>query len=82
MQISKDLWNCRECTLGDVEDIRHWLLQCSAWEANRFPLMQKMREYLVDFPALNDKAKVAMILTAQCQIPSILNKIYYNTDYD
>ena len=28
-QISRDLQICRECSSGDIEDVRHWLLQCS-----------------------------------------------------
>ena len=65
----RDLWICRECSFGNVEVVIHWLLSCSAWEASRFPLMLKMREYYIDVPALNE-GEVQMILTAACQIPS------------
>ena len=23
---------CKECNSGEVEDVGHWLLQCSAWD--------------------------------------------------
>ena len=25
---------CKECDSGEVEDVGHWLLQCSAWDAS------------------------------------------------
>ena len=65
-QIPRELRVCRECSSGDIEDLNHWLLHCSAWQTSRFPLMKKMMEQYIDFPTLNDEAKVALILTAAC----------------
>ena len=38
--------------------------------------MKKMMEHYIDFPTLNDEAKVALILTAACLSPAIMKKIY------
>ena len=42
----------------------------------RFPHMKKMMEHYIDFPTLNDEARVVLILTAACQSPAIMKKIY------
>ena len=75
-QIPRELRVCRECSSGDIEDVKHWLLQCSAWQTSRLPLMKKMMECYIDFPALNNEAKVAFILTTACQSQAIMKKIY------
>ena len=75
-QIPRELRVCRECSSGDIEDLNHWLLHCSAWQTSRFPLMKKMMEQYIDFPTLNDEAKVVLILTAACRSPAIMKKIY------
>ena len=31
---------CKECDSGEVEDVCHWLLQCSAWNSLRQPLLE------------------------------------------
>ena len=33
---------CKECDSGEVEDVCHWLLQCSAWDHLRQPLLEAM----------------------------------------
>ena len=33
---------CKECDSGEVEDVCHWLLQCSAWNYLRQPLLETM----------------------------------------
>ena len=33
---------CKECDSGEVEDVCHWLLQCSAWNYLRQPLLEAM----------------------------------------
>ena len=43
----------RVCKLGvdsgEVEDVCHWLLQCSAWDHLRQPLLEAMDEAREDF---------------------------------
>ena len=65
-QIPRELHVCRECSSWGIEDLNHWLLHCSVWQTSRFPLMKKMIEHYIDFPTLNDEAKVVLILTAAC----------------
>ena len=79
-QIPKELRVCRECSSGDIEDLNHWLLHCSAWQTSRFPLMKKMMEYCIDFPTLNDEAKVVLILTAACRSPKNYEEDLYYVD--
>ena len=38
--------------------------------------MKKTMEHYIDFPTLNGEAKVVLILTAVCQYPAIMKKIY------
>ena len=34
---------CKECDSGEMEDVPgHWLLQCSAWDHLRQPLLEAM----------------------------------------
>ena len=33
---------CKECDSGEAEDVCHWLLQCSAWDHLRQPLLEAM----------------------------------------
>ena len=33
---------CKECVSGEVENVRHWLLQCSEWNYFRQPLLEAM----------------------------------------
>ena len=73
-QIPKELHVCRECFSGDIEDMKHWLLQCSLGQNNRLLLMKEMMEHHTDFPTLNDETKV--VLTAACRSPAIMKKIY------
>ena len=35
---------CKECDSGEVEDVCHWLLQCSAWDHLRQSLLEAMDE--------------------------------------
>ena len=45
---------CKECDSGEVEDVCHWLLQCSAWDHLRQPLLEAMDEVREDFSTKND----------------------------
>ena len=42
---------CKECDSGEVEDVCHWLLQCSAWDHLRQPLLEPMEGSRECFPA-------------------------------
>ena len=57
---------CKECDSGEVEDVDHWLLQCSAWEDFRKPLLAEMDAVREDFARQNDKDKAALILSIAC----------------
>ena len=42
---------CKECDSGEVEDVCHWLSQCSALDHLRQPLLGAMEGSREDFPA-------------------------------
>ena len=69
---------CKECDSGEVEDVDHWLLQCSAWDDLRKPLLAEMDAVREDFSGQNDKDKAALILSIACRnyrILSIINSV-------
>ena len=51
-QIEMGMWHglkreervCKGCDSGEVEDVCHWLLQCSSWDHLRQPLLEAMDE--------------------------------------
>ena len=70
---------CKECDSGEVEDVGHWLLQCSAWEDLRKPLLTEMDAVREDFARQKDKDKAALILSIACRnyrILSIINSMW------
>ena len=34
---------CTECDSGEVEDVKHFLMRCKAWDGEREELMEKRR---------------------------------------
>ena len=63
---------CKECDSGEVEDVCHWLLQCSAWGHLRQPLLEAMDEVREDFSTKNDGDRTALILSLACMNYDIL----------
>ena len=53
---------CEECDSGEVEDVCHWLLQCSAWDHLRQPLLEAMKESREDFPVKSVGETAALVL--------------------
>ena len=65
---------CKECDSGEVEDVCHWLLQCSAWNSLRQPLLEAM-----DNEGEDDGDRTALILSHACRnyhILSIINSMW------
>ena len=56
---------CKECDSGEVEDVCRWLLQCSAWDHLRQPLLEAMEESREDFPvkSVGERAASPCIVT-------------------
>ena len=61
---------CKECDSGEVEDVCHWLLQCSAWKSLRQPLLEAM-----DNLGEDDGDRTALILLHACRNYHILSII-------
>ena len=67
---------CEECDSGEVEDVCHWLLQCSAWDHLRQSCMEGSRE---DFPVKSVGERAAFVLSLACKnycILSIISSLY------
>ena len=58
---------CKECDSGEVEDACHWLLQCSAWNSLRQPLLEAMNVVGEDFTAKGNGDRTARILSHVCR---------------
>ena len=41
--LSREDRNCAECGSGEVEDVKHLLMRCEAWDREREELMEKMK---------------------------------------
>ena len=54
---------CKECGSGEIEDVCHWLLQCSAWYHLRQPLLEAMDEASEDFSVKSDRYRSALVLS-------------------
>ena len=64
--LKREEWVCKECNSGEVEDVCHWLLQCSAWNSLRQPLLEAMDNIGKDFSTKDDEDRTALILSHAC----------------
>ena len=53
---------CKKCDSGEVEDVCHWLLQCSAWNSFWQPPLEAM-----DNVGEDDGHRTALILSYACR---------------
>ena len=70
---------CKECDSGEVEDVCHWLLQCSAWDHHRRPLLKAMDEAKEDLSGKSNGDVAALVLSLACRnchILSIINSMW------
>ena len=61
---------CKECDIGEVEDVCQWLLQCSAWNFLWQPLLEAMGNVGED-----NGDRTALILSHACRNYHILSII-------
>ena len=69
---------CKECDIGEVEDVCHWLLQCSAWDHLRQPLLEAMEGSREAFPVKSIGERATLVLSLACKnyrILSIINVV-------
>ena len=64
---------CKECDSEEEEDVCQWLLQCSAWDHLRQPLLETMEESREDFPAKSVGKRAALVLSLACKNYRILS---------
>ena len=58
---------CKECGSGEVEDVHHFLLQCSALDHLRQPLLEAMEGSREDFPVKSIGERAALVLSLACK---------------
>ena len=62
---------CAECGCGEVEDVKHFLMRCKAWNREREELMEKMRKLVAGFDEDNEERSMEWILDLACRNGSI-----------
>ena len=67
---------CKECDRGEVEDVCYWLLQCSALNSLRQPLLEAMNGVGEDFLTKGNGDRAALMLSHACRNYHILS-IYH-----
>ena len=60
---------CAECDSGEVEDVKHFLMRCKAWNREREELMEKMSKLVAGFDEINEE--IEWILDLACRYGSI-----------
>ena len=53
---------CTECDSGEVEDVKHFLMRCKAWNGEREELMEKMKKVVTVLDEVEEERNVAWIL--------------------
>ena len=64
---------CKECDSGEVENVCHWLLQRSAWDHLRQPLLEAMEGSREDFPVRSIGERAALVMSLACKNYCILS---------
>ena len=70
MQVEAGRWSglkreerkCTECDSGEVEDVKHFLMRCKAWNGEREELMEKMKKLVTVLDEVEEERNVAWIL--------------------
>ena len=62
---------CADCDSGEVEDVKHFLMRCKAWNREREELVGKMKKVVTGFDEVEKERNVAWILDLACRNESI-----------
>ena len=62
---------CAECSSGEVEDVKHFVMRCEAWDREREELMEKMKSLVAGFDEEEEERRLALILDMACTKGSI-----------
>ena len=76
---------CAECGSGEVEDVKHFLMRCEAWDREREELMEKMKSLVAGFDEEEEERRLALILDLACLkglIERCVEKLYGQQDLD
>ena len=56
---------CMHCSLGEVEDVYHWMMRCTAWTESRTQLIEEVN-CMIDVPNLTDEEVADDVLDRAC----------------
>ena len=56
-----------ECDSGEVEDVKHFLMRCKAFNRMREKLMEKMKKVVTGLEEVEEERNVARILPLACR---------------
>ena len=57
---------CAECGSGKVEDVKHFVMRCEAWDREREELMEKMKSLVAGCDEEEEERRLALILDLAC----------------
>ena len=58
---------CTECDSGEVEDVKHFMMRCKAFNRMREELMEKMKKVVTGLEEVEEERNVARILPLACR---------------
>ena len=67
---------CAECGSGEVEDVKHFLMRCEAWDGERKELMGKMKSLVAGCDEEEDERRLALVSDLACEKVSIERCVY------
>ena len=59
---------CAECGSGKVEDVKHFLMRCEAWNRERKELIEKMKSLVAGLNEEEAERRLALILDLACKV--------------
>ena len=62
---------CAVCDSGELENVKHFLMRCKAWNREREELMEKMRKLVAGFDEISEERSIEWILDLACRNGSI-----------
>ena len=56
--MEKEERKCTECDIVEVEDLKHFLMRCKAWNGEREELMKKMKKVVTRLDEVEEEARI------------------------
>ena len=65
---------CMHCSQGEVEDVYHWMMRCTAWTESRTRLMEEVN-CMIDMPNLTDEEVAEFIMDRACTDYQLMKRL-------